>query len=44
MKLGVFIFVSFTGAEGRWGVLKFFFPLIIIFEVALKVYQGLCSE
>ena len=43
MKLGVFIFVSFTGAEGRWGVLNFFFSLII-FEVALKVYQGLCSE
>ena len=25
MKLVVFIFVSFTGAEGRWGVLNFFF-------------------
>ena len=25
MKLDVFIFVSFTGAEGRWGVLNFFF-------------------
>ena len=42
MKLGVFIFVSFTGAEGWWGVLNFF--SLIIFEVALKVYQGLCSE
>ena len=25
VKLVVFIFVSFTGAEGRWGVLNFFF-------------------
>ena len=24
VKLGVFIFVSFTGAEGQWGVLNFF--------------------